>query len=185
MTRYLVGVVFCLVLALAYPALRMEAFEELRHRRIRKRDIRQKQKGAMNFWFYTELETAYGLGRYGRLLRLYPVVVGSFIALHLTLGWVEALALPGLLLATVTALLLSACILSACMSRNRRLFGKPFILWGWQRIKNDGSRRWDVRKDGTYLQQYSTILDLILAALPILFPVLMGLLEYLNFSIQR
>ena len=43
MSRYLVGILFCLVIALAYAAFRAEAFQDLRHRKIRKRDIRQKQ----------------------------------------------------------------------------------------------------------------------------------------------
>ena len=60
---------------------------------------------------------------------------------------------------------------------NRRLFEKPFILWGWQRVKNVGSRRFEVRKDGTYLQHYSTLFDLILSASPLVFPLMMGVLE--------
>ena len=48
MSRYLVGILFCLVIALAYAAFRDEAFQDLRHRKIRKRDIRQKQKGALD-----------------------------------------------------------------------------------------------------------------------------------------
>ena len=178
MSRYLVGILFCVVVALAYPAFRDEAFNDLRHRKIRKRDIRQRQKGALNFWFYTELEKAYGLGKYGVLLRLYPVVAGTFTVLHTPFGWIETLALPDLLLATVTALYLSSIILFACVNRNRRLFGNPFLFWGWQRIKNVGNRRFDVREDGTYLQHYSTFFDLILTALPLVFPVLMGLFEY-------
>ena len=177
MTRYVVGILFCFVLFLAYFAFRAEAFESLRHRKIRKRDIRQKQKGIMNFWFYTELEKAYGLGKYGTLLRLYPIVAGTFTALHIPFGWVEALALPDLVLATATALYLSVIILSACINRNRRLFEKPFILWGWQRVKNVGSRRFEVRKDGTYLQHYSTLFDLILSASPLVFPLMMGVFE--------
>ena len=98
MSRYLVGILFCLVIALAYAAFRDEAFQGLRHRKIRKRDIRQKQKGALNFWFYTELEKAYGLGKYGVLLRLYPIVAGSFTVLHITFGWMESLATPDLIL---------------------------------------------------------------------------------------
>ena len=115
MTRYLVGILFCFVMFLAYFAFRAEAFESLRHRKIRKRDIRQKQEGALNFWFYTALEKEYGLGKYGVLLRLYPVVVGTFTALHIPFGWIEALAWLDLALATVTALYLSAIILAACM----------------------------------------------------------------------
>ncbi|MBR5123821.1 MAG: hypothetical protein IKU90_01715 [Clostridia bacterium] len=177
MNRYIIGILFCLILAMAYPAFRMEVTEELRHRKIRKRDIRQKQKGIMNFWFYTELEKEYGLGKYGTLLRLYPIVAGTFTALHIPFGRVEALALPDLILATATALYLSVIILSACINRNRRLFGKPFILWGWQRVKNVGSRRFEVRKDGTYLQHYSTLFDLILSASPLVFPLMMGMFE--------
>ena len=35
MTRYLVGILFCFVMFLAYFAFRAEAFESLRHRKIR------------------------------------------------------------------------------------------------------------------------------------------------------
>ena len=174
MTRYIIGILFCLILAMAYPAFRMEVTEELRHRKIRKRDIRQKQKGTMNFWFYTELEKTYGLGKYGILLRFYPIVAGAFIALHISFGWIESLAWLDLALASFVALYLSAIILSACINRNRRLFGKPFIIWGWQRVKNVGSRKFDVREDGTYLQHYSTLFDLILTVVPWVFPVMMG-----------
>ena len=92
MSRYLVGILFCLVIALVYAAFRDEAFQDLRHHKIRKRDIRQKQKGALNFWFYTALEKEYGLGKYGVLLRLYPIAAGSFTVLHITFGWMDALA---------------------------------------------------------------------------------------------
>ena len=75
MSRYLVGILFCLVIALSYAAFRDEAFQDLRHRKIRKRDIRQKQKGALNFWFYTELEKEYGL--YNLVETLAPQIIAS------------------------------------------------------------------------------------------------------------
>ncbi len=177
MTRYVIGILFCLILAMVYPIFRMEATEILRHRKIRKRDIRQKQKGAMNFWFYAELEKEYGLGRYGVLLRLYPIVAVLFILFHTALAWVSPLAVLDLAMAAVVALYLSAIILAACMSRNRRLFGKPFLFWGWQRVKNVGSKRFEVRGDGTYLQHYSTLFDLILTVLPLVFPWMMWVFE--------
>ncbi len=177
MSRYLVGILFCIVLALAYPAFRGEATEELRHRKIRKRDIRQKQKGAMNFWFYTELEKAYGLGKYVVLLRLYPVVSGTVTVLHVSLGWIAPLTVFDLMMVTVTALYLSAIILAACISRNRRLFGQAFVLWGRKETKCTGTENPVLRKDGKYTEQYSSFFDLILAALPIVFPVMMGVFE--------
>ena len=155
MTRYLVGILFCFVMFLAYFAFRAEAFESLRHRKIRKRDIRQKQKGAKNFWFYAELEKAYGLGKYGNLLRLYPVVAGTFTALHIPFGWIEALAWLDLALATVTALYLSAIILAACMSRNRRLFGRAFILMECRETRSyvpKGKILTPKTKDGFYIE---------------------------------
>ena len=162
---------------MAYPVFRMEATEGLRARKIRKRDIRQKQKGAMNFWFYTELEKAYGLGKYGVLLRLYPVVAGTVTVLHVSLGRIDPLAVPDLILVSITALYLSVIILSACISRNRRLFGQAFVLWGRKETKCTGTENPVLRKDGKYTEQYSTLFDLILAALPIVFPVMMGVLE--------
>ena len=183
MTRYLVGILFCFVMFLAYFAFRAEAFELLRHRKIRKRDIRQKQKGAMNFWFYTALEKEYGLGKYGVLLRLYPVVAGTFTALHITFGWIEALAWLDLALATVTALYLSAIILAACMSRNRRLFGRAFILMECRETRSyvpKGKILTPMTKDGFYIETYSSILDLILTVLPVAIPILMGLFEHLG-----
>ena len=183
MTRYLVGILFCIVFSLAYPAFRSEAFEELRHRKIRKRDIRQKQKGAMNFWFYTELEKAYGLGKYGVLLRLYPIVAGTFTALHIPFGWIEALALPDLLLATATALFLSAIILLACMNRNRRLFGQAFVALAYRETKSyvpKGKIFTPKTKKGFYIETYSSFLDLILTVLPLAFPVWMGLFDRLG-----
>ena len=184
MSRYLVGILFCFVMFLAYFAFRAEAFESLRHRKIRKRDIRQKQKGAMNFWFYTELEKEYGLGKYGILLRLYPIVAGTFTALHIPFGWMEALALPDLLLATVTALYLSAIILAACMSRNRRLFGSAWIVMESKESKmpvKKGAILTPKSKNGNYIDTYSSFFDLILAALPLAFPVMMGIFEHLGF----
>ena len=183
MTRYLVGILFCFVMFLAYFAFRLEAFEMLRHRKIRKRDIRQKQEGALNFWFYNELEKEYGLGKYGVLLRLYPVVAGTFTALHIPFGWIEALALLDLALATVTALYMSAIILAACMSRNRRLFGRAFILMECRETRSyvpKGKILTPMTKDGFYIETYSSILDLILTVLPVAIPILMGLFEHLG-----
>ena len=183
MSRYLVGILFCLVIALVYAAFRDEAFQDLRHRKIRKRDIRQKQKGAINFWFYAELEKAYGLGRYGILLRLYPIVAGSFTVLHITLGWMEALALPDLILAGLIAVYLSVMTLTACIRRNRRLFGSAFVLWAWQETKDPVPKDKILEpksKSGNYIWYYSSVFDLILAAAPMVFPVLMGMFEGLG-----
>ena len=183
MTRYLVGILFCFVMFLAYFVFRAEAFESLRHRKIRKRDIRQKQEGALNFWFYNELEKEYGLGKYGVLLRLYPVVAGTFTALHISFGWIEALAWLDLALATVTALYLSAIILAACMSRNRRLFGRAFILMESRETRSyvpKGKILTPMTKDGFYIETYSSILDLILTVLPVAISILMGLFEHLG-----
>lgn len=182
MSRYLVGILFCLVIALAYAAFRDEAFQDLRHRKIRKRDIRQKQKGALNFWFYTELEKEYGLGRYGVLLRLYPIVAGSFTVLHITFGWMESLATPDLILAVLVAVYLSVLTLYACIRRNRRLFGSAFVLWAWQEIKGGEPRSKILvprSENGNYIQYYSSVSDLILAASPLVFPLLMGILDRL------
>ena len=179
MSRYLIGILFCLVIALAYAAFRDEAFQDLRHRKIRKRDIQQKQKGALNFWFYTELEKAYGLGTYGVLLRLYPIVAGSFTVLHITFGWMESLATPDLILAGLTALYLSAITLYACIRRNRRLFGQAFLLLAWRETKSPVENgRWLVPKsrNGNRIEYFSSVLDLILAASPLVFPLLMGIL---------
>ena len=151
---------------MAYPVFRMEATEGLRARKIRKRDIRQKQKGAMNFWFYTELEKAYGLGKYGILLRLYPVVAGTVTVLHVSLGRIAPLTIFDLMMVTVTALYLSSMILMACIRRNRRLFGDPFVIWGRQeeriRIGNRNT-----------IEYYSVIFDLAITALPLAFPAMM------------
>ena len=182
MSRYLVGILFCLVIALAYAAFRDEAFQGLRHRKIRKRDIRQKQKGALNFWFYTELEKAYGLGKYGILLRLYPIVAGTFTVLHITFGWMDALALPDLILAGLTALYLSVLTLYACVRRNRRLFGQAFLLLAWRETKSpveNGRILIPKSRNGNRIEYFSSILDLILAASPLIFPVLMGILDRL------
>ena len=182
MSRYLVGILFCLVIALAYAAFRDEAFQGLRHRKIRKRDIRQRQKGALNFWFYTELEKAYGLGKYGVLLRLYPIVAGSFTVLHITFGWMDALALPDLILAGLTALYLSAITLYASIRRNRRLFGQAFLLLAWRESKSpveNGRILIPKSRNGNRIEYFSSILDLILAVSPLIFPVLMGILDRL------
>ena len=183
MTRYLVGILFCFVMFLAYFVFRAEAFESLRHRKIRKRDIRQKQEGAMNFWFYTALEKEYGLGKYGVLLRLYPVVAGTFTALHIPFGWIEALAWLDLALATVTALYLSAIILAACMSRNRRLFGRAFILMESRETKipvKKGKILTPRSAKGNYMDMYSSVFDIILTAVPLIIPRMMGLFEHLS-----
>ena len=182
MSRYLVGILFCLVIALAYAAFRDEAFQDLRHRKIRKRDIRQKQKGALNFWFYTALEKEYGLGKYGILLRIYPIAAGSFTVLHITFGWMDALALPDLILAGLTALYLSAITLYACIRRNRRLFGQAFLLLAWRETKSpveNGRILIPKSRNGNRIEYFSSILDLILAASPLIFPVLMGILDRL------
>lgn len=184
MTRYLVGIVFCLVMALAYAAFRFEMFEELRARHIRKRDIRQKQKGALNFWFYTELEKEYGLGKYGVLLRLYPIVAGTFTALHITFGWIDGLAVFDLILAALIALYLSAITLAACLGRNRRLFGSAWIMMETKESKmpvKKGMILTPKSKNGNYIDTYSSFFDLILAALPLSFPIMMGVFEHLFF----
>lgn len=183
MSRYLVGILFCLVIALAYAAFRDEAFQGLRYRKIRKRDIRQKQKGALNFWFYTELEKAYGLGKYGILLRLYPIVAGSFTVLHITFGWMEALAAVDVILAGLIAVYLSVMTLTACIRRNRRLFGQAFLLLAWRETKSpveNGRILMPKSRNGNRIEYFSSVLDLILAASPIVFPVLMGMFEGLG-----
>lgn len=184
MSRYFVGIVFCLILSFAYPAFRMEATEGLRHRKIRKRDIRQKQKGALNFWFYTELERAYGLGTYGTLLRLYPFVAGTLTVLHLSFGWLASPAVVDLVLSALTALYLSVMILMTCIRRNRRLFGSAFVLWGMRETKDPvpkGKILTPISKKGNYVEIYSVFFDLILTALPLAFPAMMGWFEYLGF----
>lgn len=183
MSNYFVGIMFCLVMALVYPAFRADAFAELRHRRIRKRDIRQKQKGALNFWFYTELERAYGLGKYGILLRVYPIVAGTVTVYHIFLGWIKALAVVDIALVSLTALYLTVIIFYACIRRNRRLFDSAFVLWGWQETNSLGKgRAWiPASKNGNYIEYYSTIFDLILAALPLIVPLMMGLFARLGF----
>ena len=181
MTRYLVGIFFCLILSLLYPAFRYEIFEELRARHIRKRDIRQRQKGALNFWFYTALEKEYGLGKFGVLLRLYPIVAGIFTALHIPFGWIDELAVFDLILATLTALYLSAIILAACLGRNRRLFGSAWIMMESKESKMPVKKDKILTpksKNGNYIDTYSSFFDLILAALPLVAPVMMGLFEY-------
>ncbi len=183
MSRYLVGIFFCLSIILAYPAFRWEAFEELRARHVRKRDIRHKLKGALNFWFYTELEKAYGLGKYGILLRLYPIVAGLLTILHIALGWIDALALPDLITVSMTAVYLSVIILVAGYNRNRRLFGSGFILLAKRETKSyvHKSKIFVPKtKDGFLIEYYSTGYDLILAAAPLVFPVLMGVFEHLK-----
>ena len=180
MSRYLVGILFCFVMFLAYFAFRAEAFESLRHRKIRKRDIRQKQKGALNFWFYTELEKEYGLGKYGTLLRLYPIAAGTFTVLHITLGWMEALTLPDLILAGLIALYLSVLTLYACIRRNRRLFGQALLLLAWRESTDTVPKDKILEpksKNGHYIHYYSSVFDLILAVSPMVFPVLMGIFE--------
>ena len=182
MTRYLVGILFCFVMFLAYFAFRAEAFESLRHRKIRKRDIRQKQKGAKNFWFYAELEKAYGLGTYGVLLRLYPIAAGSFTVLHITFGWMESLATPDLILSCLVAVYLSVLTMYACIRRNRRLFGQAFLLLAWRETNSPVENgRWLVPKsrNGNRIEYFSSVLDLILAASPLVFPLLMGILDRL------
>ena len=182
MSRYLVGILFCLVIALAYAAFRDEAFQDLRHRKIRKRDIRQKQKGALNFWFYTELEKAYGLGNYGVLLRLYPIVAGIFTVLHITFGWMESLATPDLILSCLLAVYLSVLTMYACIRRNRRLFGQAFLLLAWQETKNpveNGRILIPKSRNGNRIEYFSSVLDLILAVSPLVFPLLMGILDRL------
>ena len=182
MSRYLVGILFCLVIALAYAAFRDDAFQGLRYRKIRKRDIRQKQKGALNFWFYTELEKAYGLGTYGVLLRLYPVAAGSFTVLHITFGWMESLATPDLILSCLVAVYLSVLTLYACIRRNRRLFGQAFLLLAWRETKSPveyGRILIPKSRNGNRIEYFSSVLDLILAASPLVFPLLMGILDRL------
>jgi len=181
-SRYLVGILFCLVIALAYAAFRDEAFQGLRHRKIRKRDIRQKQKGAMNFWFYTDLEKAYGLGTYGVLLRLYPIAAGSFTVLHITFGWMESLATPDLILSCLVAVYLSVLTMYACIRRNRRLFGQAFLLLAWQESTDTVPKDKILEpksKNGHYIHYYSSVFDLILAVSPLIFPLLMGILDRL------
>ena len=182
MSRYLVGILFCLVIALAYAAFRDEAFQDLRHRKIRKRDIRQKQKGVLNFWFYAELEKAYGLGKYGVLLRLYPIVAGIFTVLHITFGWMESLALTDLILAFLVAVYLSVLTMYACIRRNRRLFGQAFLLLAWRETKSpveNGRILIPKSRNGNRIEYFSSVLDLILAASPLVFPLLMGILDSL------
>lgn len=173
MSSYYVGLMFCLVLPMVYPIFRSEATAELLSRGIRIRDIRRKQKGAGNFWFYIELEAAYGLGRYGKLLRLYPIIAGTLTAVHIPLGWITFLSVPDLVAVTVTALYLSAMILMVCVRRNRRLFGETFVLWGKRIKRNHAGKR-------LYIEHYSIIFDLAVIALPLTLPAMMGWFKHLG-----
>lgn len=120
---------------------------------------------------------------YGILLRLYPIVAGSFTVLHIVLGWTEALALPDLILSGLIAVYLSVMTLTACIRRNRRLFGSAFVLWAWQETKDPVPKDKILEpksKSGNYIWYYSSVFDLILAAAPMVFPVLMGMFEGLG-----
>ncbi len=173
MSSYFVGLMFCLILSMVYPIFRSEATAELESRGIRTRDIRRKQKGARNFWFYTELETAYGLGKYGKLLQLYPVVAGTLTALHIPFGWIQSLSVLALAAVSVTALYLSVMILMTCIRRNRRHFGEAFVLWGKREEKNRAGKRYSI-------EYSSVIFDIIVIALPLAFPAMMGWFAHLG-----
>jgi hypothetical protein len=103
--------------------------------------------------------------------------------LHITLGWIDALALPDLITVSMTAVYLSVIILVACFNRNRRLFGSGLILLAKRETKAY-VRKSNIfvpkTKDGFLIEYYSTGYDLILAAAPLVFPVLMGVFEHLK-----
>ena len=82
----------------------------------------------------------------------------------------------------VCALDLSAIILMACMSRNRRLFGKAFIGLEFRETKvpvKKGKILTPRSAKGNYIDTYSSVIDFILTAVPLIFPVLMRILDHL------
>ena len=166
MIRYGVGIAACLFLAVLYPYFRYEIFEELLSRRIRKRDIRQKMKGAGNFWLYREIEAAYGLGWYGKLMRHYTLTLPAVAVLHLALGWVDRLAGADMAIMSLLCVTASVLIFYTGIRRNRRSMGSAFILFAWSKTYG---------KTGKHLhtEVYSTFIDIAFAAFPLVFPAVM------------
>ncbi len=170
MTRYAIGFVACICFVLLYPYFRNEIIDELQSRVIRTRDIRQKLKGMKNFWFYTEVDTAYGLGLYGKLTCAYPLVFCFAVGFHMLLGWWNLLAVLDIAAITLLTALCSILILYTRLRTNLRLFGSRFLLLGRHVRKN---------RRGLLLEKnyYSTVFDLICTAFPWIFPTLMVCFE--------
>ena len=136
MTRYAVGLVACVFFAFLYPYFRIEIFDELQSRGIRTRDIRQKLKGIRNFWFYTEVDAAYGLGQYGKMICAYPIVFCWVVGFHIFLGWWDFLAVLDIGVIILLTALCSLLILYTRFRVNLRLFGSRFLLLGRHVRKN-------------------------------------------------
>lgn len=166
MTRYGTGIVACIVLALLYPVFRMEVFDELISRGIRKRDIRRKMKGFRNFWLYDEIEKNYGLGFYGKMIRQYVGLYTMITILHIALGWINSLAGADVALMTYLCLNAVVMIFYSRIRINRRLFGSTFVLFAWEKTLNRNSKL-------LHTNYYSTIFDILFAAVPLVFPVVM------------
>ena len=158
--RYLLGLLISIGSGLLYAWFRSDVFDDLISRGIRKRDIRQKMKGIRQYWFYQELEAAYGLGLYGKLMRLYVPVWGIITVFHILFGWIAALSAVDIGLMNVMSLFLSVMILYTRIRLNCRIVGTPFVLLAWKKIMN---------RKGAYMRTdyYFTALDLTLAAFPL------------------
>lgn len=166
MTRYAIGMTAGIFFVFLYPYFRQEIFDELISRGIRTRDIRQKLKGVNNFWLYTEVEAAYGLGMYRKLTCVYLLFACVAVGFHIVLGWWDYLAVLDIVAITLLTTLCSLLILYTRLRVNHRLFESRFLLFGWQARKN---------KRGMLLEKnyYSTIFDLAYTAFPWIFPILM------------
>lgn len=166
MTRYTIGFAACVCFALLYPYFRNEIFDELQSRGIRTRDIRHKIKGIKNFWLYTEVDSTYGLGVYGKLTRVYPIVFCLTVGFHIFFGWWDFLAVLDITFITLLTALCSVLILFTRFRINSRLFGNHFLLLGWHERKS---------KKGKLLEKnhYSTIFDIVYTVLPWIFFILM------------
>jgi hypothetical protein len=165
MSGYLYGILVSVSSALLYIWFRSDVFDGLVARGIRKREIRRRMKGAWQFWFYRELEIEYGLGVYGKLVCLYVPVWGIVTVFHILLGWFSAVTVIDTILLGGLSFFASAMIFYTRTRLNRRIIGSPFLLLGWKKNVNRKGQH-------LYTDYYSTVLDLFLAAFPMVYILL-------------
>ena len=166
MTRYGIGICACIVFALIYPCFRMEVFDELISRGIRKREIRQKMKGYRNFWLYEEVENTYGLGYYGKMMRQYVGLYLLVTVLHITFGWINGFAGLDVAIMTLLCLYVTVMIFYTRLRCNRRVIGSTFVLFAWKKTRNRKGKL-------LHTDYYSIVFDVLFATVPLVFPVVM------------
>ncbi len=126
---YFMNLVFLALPPINYSLFRVSVASWLERRRIRKIDVRQRMKGARNYWWYEEVHKAYGLGKLYFLNKSAVIIYTVTLGLSLLFGWVKpATPIISLLYAALSVIISAMSIFSSVQS-NLECHGRPVVLF--------------------------------------------------------